>query len=271
MERPELYDKPRNQMIDWNRFREIQTLRESGRPAEALTKFEALRQNAADAVERSAILQHEALCYYDLGRFDAEVEAASEAVSLLLEESPGRPYAEFSLACAHGHADKSDLAVQELKAFLKKHADFLNDNEEIQLRRDAQLRLIANLIVLGHAIEPLSIVNALKREEISPEERAELSYREAEAHRILGRCDHALELYQEAINGPLVRSLAARAHFHIGEVLYDRGKFSQAIGEFKAAENLADPASPDKNDFAKWVEHTLRATGNPKTDETPGC
>jgi tetratricopeptide (TPR) repeat protein len=258
-------------MTDWNRFREIQTLRESGCPAEALTEFEALRKNAPDAVDRSAILQHEALCYYDLGRFDEEVEAASEAVKLLPEENPSRPYAEFSLACAHGHADKSDLAVQELKAFLKKHADFLNDKEEIELRRSARLRLIENLISLDHAVEPLSIANDLKMEDISPEERAELSYREAEAHRILGRCGHALKLYREAISGPLVRSLAARAHFHIGEVLYARGEFSQAAGEFKAAEDLADPASPDKTHFAKWVEHTLRAAGNPKTDESPGC
>lgn len=256
-------------MIDWNRFREIQTLRESGRPAEALKEFEAFRENATDAVDRSAILQHQALCYYDLGRFDKEVEAASEAVRLLPEESPTRPFAEFSLACAHGHADKSDLAVQELKAFLKKHADFLNDNEEIELRRAAQLRLIENLISLDHAVEPLSIANDLKTEDISPEERAELSYREAEAHRILERRDHALELYQEAINGPLMRSLAARAHYYIGEVLYDRGEFSRALDEFKVAENLADPAKPDKNDFAKWVEHTLRVVANLETDGTP--
>ncbi len=255
-------------MTDWNRFREIQALRESGHSTEALTKFEALREIATDAADRSAILQHEALCYYDLGRFDEEVEAALEAVRLLPEESPGRPYAEFSLACAHGHADKSDLAVRELKAFLKKHADFLNSNEEIQLRRDAKLRLIAHLIALGHAIEPLSILNALKTEAISPEETAELLYREAEAHRILERHDHALKLYQEAITSPLDRSLAARAHFHIGEILYDRGEFSQALGEFKTAENTADPGSSDKKHFAGWVEHTLRCVGNTGTEET---
>jgi tetratricopeptide (TPR) repeat protein len=268
MERPELYDKSRNQMTDWNRFREIQTLRESGHPAEALTEFEALRENATDAADRSAILQHEALCYYDLGRFDEEVKAASEAVRLLPEESPGRPYADFSLACAHGHADKCDLAVLELKAFLKKHADFLNENAEIQLRRDAQLRLIANLIALGHAVEPLSIADALKTENISPGERAELLYREAVAHGLLERHDHALKLYQEAINGPLDRSLAARAHFHIGEVLYDRGEFSQALREFKTAENMADLGSSDKKHFAGWVEHTIRSVGNTGTNET---
>jgi tetratricopeptide (TPR) repeat protein len=255
-------------MTDWNRFREIQTLRESGRPAEALAEFEALREIATDAVDRSAILMHEALCYCDLGRFDKEVEAAAEAVRLLPEGSPGRPYADFSLACAHGHVDKSDLAVYELKAFLKKHADFLNDNEQIGLRHEAQLRLIENLISLGHSIEPLSIVNALKAEDISLEERAELLYREAEANRLLERHDHALKLYQEAINGPLARSLAARAHFHIGEILYDRGEFPQALGEFKSAESLADPASPDKDDFAKWVEHTLRVVARLETDGT---
>jgi tetratricopeptide (TPR) repeat protein len=248
-------------MTDWNRFHKIRVLRESGHPAEALVEFKALRENATDAMDRSSILQHEALCYYDLGQFDKEVEAASEAIRLLPEESPGRLYSEFSLACAHGHLGKSDLAVQELKAFLKKHASFLNDNEQMELRHDAQLRLIENLISLGHSFEPLSIANVLKTEGISLEERSELSYREAEAYRLLGRHDDALALYQEAINGPLVRSLAARAHYYTGEIRYDRGEFPQALSEFKIAENLADPASPDKDDFAKWVRHTLRVVG----------
>jgi len=248
-------------MTDWNRFHEIQALRESGHPAEALVEFKTLRENATDATDRSAILLDEALSYRDLGQFDKEVEAASEALKLLPEESPGRPYAEFSLACAHGDDGKFDLAAQELRAFLKKHACFLNDDEQIQLRHDVQRRLIANLIFLGHSVEPLSIVNALKTESVSPEERAELSYWEAEAQRLLGRHDHALKLYQEAIDGPLVRALAARAHYYIGEILYDRGEFPLALGEFKIAEDLADPASPDKDDFAKWVGHTLRVVG----------
>lgn len=263
-----LRSEARNRMTDWNRFREIQTLRESGHPVEALVKFKAFRESATDAADRSSILLHEALSYYDLGQFDKEVEAALEAVRLLPEESPTRPYAEFSLACAHGHEGKFDLSAKELRAFLNKHADFLSDNEQIQLRHDAHLWLIANLIVLGHAIEPLSIVNALKTKDISPEERAELVYREAEAHGLLERHDRALELYQEAIKGPLERSLAARAHFHIGEVLYDRGEFSRALDEFKIAETLANPGNPDKDHFAGWVRHTLRAVANLETDGT---
>jgi tetratricopeptide (TPR) repeat protein len=249
-------------MTDWNRFREIQTLRESGHPAEALTEFEALRESATDAADRSSILLHEALSYYDLGRFDKEVEAASEAVGLLAEDSPTRPFAEYTLACAHGHEGKLDLAAQELKVFLKRHAVLLSDNEHIQIRHDAQRRLISTLIALGHAVEPLSIADALKAEDISPEERAELSYREAEAHGLLGRHDHALELYKEAISGPLERSLAARAHFHIGEVLYDRGEFSRALDQFKNAEDLAQAGSPDRELFTKWINHTTRAVAN---------
>jgi hypothetical protein len=73
-----------------------------------------------------------------------------------------------------------------------------------------------------------------------------------------------LKLYQEAITGPLERPLAARAHFHIGEVLYDRSEFSRALDEFKIAETLADPGSSDKDHFAGWVKHTLRAAGVPE-------
>ena len=255
-------------MTDWNRFREIKMIRESGRPAEALVEFKALRESAADGTDKSSILLHEALSYCDLGQFDKEVEAASEAVRLLPEGSPTRPYAEFSLACAHGHADESDLAVQELKAFLKKHAEFLNDNEQTELRQDLQLRLIENLISLGHSVEPLSVANAMKTEDISPEQRAELSYREAEAHELLGRYDHALELYTEAITGPLERSLVARSHFHIGTILYDRNEFSRALDEFKTAASLADPGNPDKDHFGGWVEHTRRAVADLETDGT---
>ena len=125
--------------------------------------------------------------------------------------------------------------------------------------------MIASLLALGHAVEPLSIANALKTEGVSPEERAELLYREAEAHGLLGRHDHALELYQEAINSPLERSLVARAHFHIGEILYDRKESARALDEFKIAETLAAPGSPDREHFARWVEHMSRT---PRTDQT---
>jgi tetratricopeptide (TPR) repeat protein len=255
-------------MTDWNRYREIDALRESGHPAEALVEFKTLRENATDAADMSSILLGEALSCRDLGRFDEAAEAASEAVRLLPEGSPSRPYAEFSLTCAHGDQGKFDLAAQELRVFLKRHTNLLSDDEHIQIRHDAQRRLIANLIALGRAVEPLSIVNALRVEELSPEESAELLYREAEAYGLLGRHDHALGLYREGISGPLDRFLVARAHFHIGEILYDRGEFSRAVDEFKIAEALADPSSPDKNHFAGWVKHTLRAAGNTGAGET---
>jgi len=253
-------------VVDWDRYREIDALRESGHPAEALVQFKALRETATDSADISSIFLGECLSYRDLGRFDEAAEAASEAVRLLPEKSTSRPYAEFCLVCTHESVGKFDLAANGFRALLKVHADLLSTDEYIQFRRGVQLRLIANLIALGHAVEPLSMVNTLKAEDISPEERAELSYREAVAHGLLGRHDHALELYQEAISGPLERSLAARAHFHIGEVLYDRGEFSRALDEFKIAETTADPRSPDKAHFAGWVKHTLQAANTPSTE-----
>lgn len=253
-------------MVDWDRYREIDALRESGYPADALSKFKALRKGATDAADISSIFLGECLSLRDLGRLSEAAEAASEAVTLLPEENPSRPYAEFCLACVHESEGKCDQASREFRALLKTHSNLLSTDEYIQFRRGVQLRLIANLMVRSHAVEPLSIVNALKTEEISPQERAELSYREAVAYGLLGRHDHALDLYREAINGPLERSLAARAHFHIGEVLYDRGEFARALDEFKIAENLADPGSSDKEHFAGWVKHTFRAANAPNTE-----
>ncbi len=161
-------------MTDWNRVREIQNLRESGHPAEALAAFRAIREDARDATDRSSILLHESLCYRDLGGFDDAATAASEAIKLLPQESPIRLHAEFSLACVHESASKFDLAVQEFRSLLKKYADLLTTAEHIQFRRGVQLRLIASLIVLGQGIEPLAIADGLKTEDISAEERAEL-------------------------------------------------------------------------------------------------
>jgi tetratricopeptide (TPR) repeat protein len=182
-------------MTDWNRYREIDALRESGHPTEALEGFKSLRAGATDAADVSSILLGESLSYRDLGRFDKAAEVAEEAIRLLPQESPSRPYAEFSLACVHEGESKFDLAAQEFRTLLKRHADLLSTSEYIQFRRGVQLRLIANLIVLGQGIEPLSIADGLKTENISAEERAELSFREAQAHGLLGRHDQSLKLY----------------------------------------------------------------------------
>ena len=246
-------------MTDWNRYREIDALRESGHPAEALVEFEKLRASATDAADVSSILLGEAISYRDLGHFDKAAHAASEAINLLPPESPSRPYAEFSLACVHESESKFDLAAQEFRTLLKKHGDRLGSDEYVQFRRDVQLRLIANLIVLGYSVEPLSIADDLKKENISAEQRAELAYREAKAHGLLGRNDQAVKLYREAVRGPLERSLAARAHFQIGLLLYDQGELPRALDEFKIAESTAKPGSADKEHFAGWVKHTIRS------------
>ena len=246
-------------MTDWNRFHEITALRDSGHAAEALIALQSLRKRATEPTDVSSILLAESIAHRDLGQFDKAAEAASMAIELLPENSASRPYAEFSLACIHESESNYELAAQEFRALLKKHAKLLSTGEYVQFRRGVQLRLIANLIVLGAGVEPLSIADGLKIEDVSAEERAELSYREAQAHGLLGRYDKSLKLYQQAIAGPLERSLAAKAHFHIGEVLYDRGEFSRALEAFRNAEALADSSNPDREIFTKWIEHTRQA------------
>ena len=230
-------------------------------------EFKSLRESATDPADISAILLAESIAYCELCRLDKATEAASEAVRLLPEENPGRPYAEFSLACVHEQDGKLDFATQEFKILLKKYSDLLRSDEYTPFRRGVQLRLIAGLIVLGQAIEPLSIAVKLRTEDIPLDEKAELSYREAQAHALLGRHDRALKLYQEAVCGPLERSLAARAHFHIGEILYDRGEFSRALDEFKNAEGLAEAGNPDRELLAKWISHTSRAVAHDNAAE----
>lgn len=246
-------------MTDWNRFREITALRDSGQAAKALTALESLRKGATEPADVSSILLAESLAHRDLGQLDKAAEAAAKAIELLPQDHPGRPYAEFSLGCIHESEGKFDVAAQEFKALLKKHVELLRAGEYVEFRRGVQLRLIAILIFLGQGVEPLSIAEGLRMEDISAEERAELAYREAQAHGILGRHDKSLSLYEEAVAGPLEPSLAARAHFHIGEVLYDRSESSRALEAFKKAEAMAESSTPDRELFTKWIKHTTQA------------
>ena len=140
-------------MTDWNQFREITALRDSGHAARALLALQNLRKSATEPADISSILLAESIAHRDLGQFDEAARAASKAIELLPQESPSRPYAEFSLACIHESEAKFDLAVQEFKALLKKHTKLLSTGEYVQFRRGVQLRLIANLIVLGHGVE----------------------------------------------------------------------------------------------------------------------
>jgi tetratricopeptide (TPR) repeat protein len=249
---------------DWNRVREIDGLRESGHAAEALAALKLIRESALDAEDCSSILLYESHCYCDLGQFDKASEAATEAIGLLSPENPSRLYAEFSLACVHELEGRYGLAVKEFKTLLKNHAGQLSTTECVQFRRGVEFRLIASLIVLGHGLEPLAIADSLKKEDISAEQRAELAYREAGAHKLLGGQDQSVKLYEQAVSGPLERPLAARAHFHIGEVHYNRGEFSRALDEFKNAEKLAGGGNPDKELFTKWINHTTRTIANDK-------
>ena len=130
-------------------------------------ELKAIRDFTTDATDASSLLLGESVCYCDLGRFDEAAEVAFEAVRLLPEESPGRPYAEFCLAVVREHEGQFDLAVQGFRAILKRYAELLSTTDYTQLGQDGQFRLIASLIVLGHAVEPLSIANALGAEDIT--------------------------------------------------------------------------------------------------------
>lgn len=245
--------------IDWNEYRKIALLRDSGHPDEALVKFQHVEGACSDDEERAPVLLDESLCYRELGRFAEAVEAASAAVQLLPPQSPIRPFAEFSLACAHRLAGDLDRAAQELRALLRNYADILRTDNYISMRRDAERWLATTLISLGIAIEPLSLLDKLKEEAVKPEEIAELQFREAQANGLLGRQDHALELYQQALAGPLASTLIARAHFAVGETLFNRREFACALTEFEDAARAAEKDTADHTAIMNWLHATREA------------
>jgi tetratricopeptide (TPR) repeat protein len=240
-------------LIDWDEVRKLDSLRRSGHPSEALAELQRLRITCADNEARASILLNESICYCDLGQYPEAVEAAQIALRLLPAESPSRPFAEFSLACAHQLNGELELAAEELRAFLQQHRVLLEAGDNVSLRRDAQHRLAATLISLGHGREPMFLLEILKAEATHPAEVAELNYREAQANVFLGRHAVALDLFEQALAGALDFQFVARAHFHLGEILFGFHEFQRAHREFEIATKLAGKDSPDHDAFANWL------------------
>jgi tetratricopeptide (TPR) repeat protein len=240
-------------LTDWDEVRKIDLIRQSGHPQEALEELQRLRITCADNEARASILLNESVCYCDLGRYPEAVEAAEIALRLLPAESPSRPFAEFSLACAHQLNGKLELAAEELRAFLLRHRVLLEAEDNVPLRREAQHRLAATSISLGHGREPMFLLEILKAEATHPAEVAELTYREAQANVFLGRHAVALDLFEQALAGALDFQFVARAHFHVGEILFGFHEFQRALREFELATRLAAKDSPDREAFANWL------------------
>lgn len=249
--------------IDWDEYRRIALLRESGHPSEALMKFQSFREACSNDEDRASILLHESVCYRDLGRFVEGVEAASTAVQLLPRKSASLPYAEYCLACAHQENGDVELAAQELRALLRKYSDVLSLREYLSVKWDAQRLLAGILISLGQAIEPLSLLAALQEDATKPEEMAELRFLEGQANVLLGRHDRALELYEQALAGTLARERIARAHFAIGEILFNRREFGRALTEFEEAAGVAEEDTPDYAAIMNWLRGTREVLKKP--------
>ena len=243
-------------MVDWDKVHKFDSLRRSGHPAEALDELQRMRITCADNEARASILLNESVCLCDLGRFAEAVGTASTALQLLPAESPSRPYTEFSLACAHQLSGQLELAAREFRAFLQQHQVLLNTDDHAQLRRDAQHRLVATLITLGHSTEPLFLLEILQAEATSPSEKAELHYREAEVNVIIGHQPRALELFQQALSGTLDLRFVARAHFGIGQILFQHREFQLALAEFETAEQLGTQNTPDHEAYVNWLRAT---------------
>ena len=245
-------------MIDWDEVQKLEALRQSGRPAEALEALQRIRVVCSDNESRASILLSESACYCDLSRFPEAVEASETALRLLPKESPSRPFAEFSLACAHEFNGELELAAGEIRVFLAGHQAFLATAEYYGLRREAQHRLAAILIMLNQATEAVFLLEMLEADASTSEELAELHYRQAKANEMLKRHDRALELFQQALAEPLAHRYLARAHFGVGEILYHRSDFQPALREFEDAAHLAEKGSPDHEAFNNWIRATRK-------------
>jgi tetratricopeptide (TPR) repeat protein len=235
-------------VINWDEYNEICKLRDSGHHDEALERFEHL--DPADDEERSAVLLGESICYRDQGSHSEMLAAVTKALKLLTSDSPSRPYAEFGLAVSYELNSKFEQAAAGFRAFLHDHEELLNTDDNVSLKLDAQHHLAAVLIMLKQYHEALFLLDAVEPE-LSGSELAEVHIHKAAANQSLGNNQLALQLFRQALAGSLSVHVA-RAHFHIGEILYQRGELQEALAEFCCAIERCEKGSPDLTAYENW-------------------
>jgi tetratricopeptide (TPR) repeat protein len=245
-------------VINWEDLGAIEKLREEGRLSEAMARLEALSEKAETSEDQVPIMLNQALCCCDLHQFAEAVEIAERANFILPADSSLLLFARFCLGCVYERNGELDRAAEHFRNLLREFHNVPLDGSQLSTIRDTQHRLIAILLLVGGPSEALSLIGALKTGAGSPEELAELEYREALALSLLGHNDFAVRQFQKALSGPLLPAHAFQSHFRIAEIFFNEGEHRNAICTFQKALELVPNDSEEAGLTRKWIEAARR-------------
>ncbi len=209
-------------------------LKAQGRPDEAIDVYrEASHLNPQDAEARAAL----GVALFDKGDRDGSIAAFGEATRL-------RPIFSDRLVWLAMGRPKETIAL------------FHTVPRDVPSNADALAALAHALKLTGQLEEAVAAVRASIR--LKPES--------SRAHQILGWAllaqkdwDGAIPAYREAIRlKPFYVSIEIAARFELAEALRRKGRFEEAIGEYRRAKALGREAAP--YDLDRWIADAERAS-----------
>ena len=214
-------------------LRVANALKEQGRP-EAIDVYRAaIRLDPQDAEARAAL----GVALFDKGDRDGSIAAFGEATRL-------RPiFSDRLVWLAMGRPKETIALFRALPRDVPSHADAL--------------------AALAHA---LKLTGQLEEAVAAARASIRLKPESSRAHQILGWAllaqkdwDGAIPAYREAIRlKPFDLNIEIAAHFELAEALRRKGRFDEAIGEYRRAKALGPEAAPYGLDG--WIADTERAS-----------
>jgi tetratricopeptide (TPR) repeat protein len=241
--------------VDWDRYNELITLRDSGRIEEAIGELTRLGDGETDPRNKAIILIAIAGGLRQLSRFSDARLQINEACAILGPEHESYPRAAFQAALLDIDQENWKGALKRLDDIRRKFASVLQVEDHKDLMEEVERRRGMALTKLGRFQEARQLLESVRLLEY--DRVATLGY--------LGACDFelkdydaAMEVYQELLSLEPSSVFQAYANYHRGTILFQRGQLARAKFEFEQCLSCPDRGEIPDDNLLQWLIDTCK-------------
>jgi tetratricopeptide (TPR) repeat protein len=245
--------------MDWERVRSAMSLREAGRPEEALRDLEALVSMATDEQERSSLFLSQSRCLFDMGCLKEARQCWTEAAARW-----DNLYVQLVDAYLCAEEGKSEEAISKLMLLLERYDNELRESGNDNFFTEAYEKLGYLLFASerhAEAIQPLK--NALTFPQTVERKRQLCLY--------IG-ISYLETLDLPAAERSLIESVPsqredpqwAKAHYQLGRLYFQRAAYTQAKEAFECCEFFANDRQM-KESVSIWLARIAKHLPTKKT------
>jgi tetratricopeptide (TPR) repeat protein len=227
--------------VDQESFAEAISVRDAGRPEQALEKLRRMREQAGSDEDRGVLLMNEATCLRQLDNLPAARKALEQAEGLLAGFPSHLVYVNFLLGALASDEGNTEEAIRRLSA-VEREADELIANDDTEtlaraLSRKGAALLKENLVSDAEAAfqRLMSLSSANNHLQIA-------EYHLGVCLLSKGKVDAALQSFESAARRDVDIRFFSDSHYQAGLIYLQRGHYGIAVQHFEAAEQL--PSHP---------------------------